>query len=346
MNANHQQAFLNFYSYPPVGQDDWEYAFGAARASVLEAELLGESLLREMANSENLTVAIETLNGTEYALDQQSNAEQINQMLLERRTEVRELFAKLMINEEIVTLIKSRSDFANMRLAIRRLVMEKPIGVDYSNDGNVPAEILEHVFEAEDYHLLPNFLQQAVEDAVLGFYQNKDIRQIDHAVDLAQAGFNLACAEKTNSMFLAGLFSTDIDLTNIRTVLRLKFVESDDRGVFIPGGYVDLVKLIHCIGIPYETIAPLFSTTPYYGLVETGVHYLTHNNSFLKLEAACDEHLMGFLKTTRQITAGPQPIIAYLLRKEHEIRMVRMILTAKRNGLDAKLILDRLPVNL
>ncbi|GAF95855.1 unnamed protein product, partial [marine sediment metagenome] len=37
------------------------------------------------------------------------------------------------------------------------------------------------------------------------------------------------------------------------------------------------------------------------------------------------------------ITAGPQPIIAYLLMKENEIRTVRLILTAKKNSLDTKL---------
>jgi V/A-type H+-transporting ATPase subunit C len=48
------------------------------------------------------------------------------------------------------------------------------------------------------------------------------------------------------------------------------------------------------------------------------------------------------LKLTVQVTAGPQPIIAFLLMKENEIRTVRLILTAKKNNLDTKLILDRI----
>ena len=60
------------------------------------------------------------------------------------------------------------------------------------------------------------------------------------------------------------------------------------------------------------------------------------------MEQQCDEFLSGFLGSTIQVTAGPQPIIAYLLMKEDEIRRVRLILTAKKNLLDTKLILDRL----
>jgi V/A-type H+-transporting ATPase subunit C len=51
---------------------------------------------------------------------------------------------------------------------------------------------------------------------------------------------------------------------------------------------------------------------------------------------------MGFLKTTREIAAGPQPVIAYFLTKEAEIRAVRMVLTGKKNTLTSRLILDRL----
>ncbi len=51
---------------------------------------------------------------------------------------------------------------------------------------------------------------------------------------------------------------------------------------------------------------------------------------------------MEFLKTTSQITAGHQPVVAYLLRKENEIRKIRLILNAKKNNLDTRLILDRL----
>jgi V/A-type H+-transporting ATPase subunit C len=76
--------------------------------------------------------------------------------------------------------------------------------------------------------------------------------------------------------------------------------------------------------------------------VTTGVNYLTSDKSFLKAEQRCAEFLTGFLKSTIQITAGPQPIIAYLLMKENEIRNVRLILTAKKNNLATQLILDRI----
>ncbi len=51
---------------------------------------------------------------------------------------------------------------------------------------------------------------------------------------------------------------------------------------------------------------------------------------------------MCFLRTTSSLASGPQPVIAYLMMKEAEIRTVRMVLTGKKNNLDAKLLLERL----
>jgi V/A-type H+-transporting ATPase subunit C len=185
-------------------------------------------------------------------------------------------------------------------------------------------------------------MSEAVEQAVLAYYQNKDIRRIDYAIDSVQAEYNLKKARRLKSVFLLGLFRIQIDLTNIRTMLRLKFTESEQRNVLLKGGFIELERFRHGLDIGYETLGPLFFVTPYHRVVETGANYLMSDKSFLRAEQQCAEFLTGFLKSTIQITAGPQPIIAYLLMKENEIRNVRLILTAKKNNLDTKLILDRL----
>jgi V/A-type H+-transporting ATPase subunit C len=125
-------------------------------------------------------------------------------------------------------------------------------------------------------------------------------------------------------------------------MLRLKFTKSEQRNVFLEGGYLGLERLKDALDVDYEALGSLFYVTPYYEIVQAGAGYLTSNKSFLKIEQRCENFLADFLKTTIQITAGPQPIIAYLLMKENEIRTVRLLITAKKNALAPKLILDRI----
>ncbi|MCK5565236.1 MAG: V-type ATPase subunit [Planctomycetes bacterium] len=338
-----EPATIDFYRYPPIGTEDWEYGFQTAMVRVLDSVMLTRAMMLDVANAESFESAVELLNGSDYALGSASpGLADIENMLLEKRTETRELFAELMIDERITGLLRAREDFANMRLAVRRLVTERPIGLDYSNDGSVPAEEFEEIFETENYSRFPEYLQEAVEAAVLGYYQNKDIRQIDYAIDKYQAGFNIKSAAKIDSIFLDSLFRTRIDLNNIRTMLRLKMADRDEKELFIDGGFVGIDRLVHGLDVGYEAMGALFYATPYHNVVDNGVNYLNKNKSFLHLEKYCEQHLMGFLKTTNSIASGPQPVIAYFLAKENEIRIVRLLLSCKKNSMDAKTILDRL----
>jgi len=336
-----KEAILDFFTYPPVGDDEWQYTFQTAQVRIYEMGMLSRVTLLDMANVDSFERAADLLIGTEYALQAGRDFGLVQQVLKARRTAVRSLFAELMLDRAVVELFRAQDDFANLRLAVRRMLTGKSVGKDYSEDGNVAAEAFEDVFAQESNKVLPAHMQQAVDQAVLGYYQDKDIRRVDYAIDAVQAEYNLRRARQLGSIFLTGLFRIQIDLTNIRTMLRLKFTGAEKRNVFLEGGYVSLERFRTGLELGYEALGPLFFVTPYQRVVEAGAAYLTSNKSFLKLEQQCDEHLTGFLKSTVQVVAGPQPIIAYLLMKENEIRTVRLILTAKRNSLDTKLILDR-----
>lgn len=341
-----EQAVIDFSLFPPVGEDDWRYTFSTAKVRVLESAMLTRGVLLDMANAPSFEAAVDQLSGSEYALGQQGQGfDEIEAMLLERRTELRHLFAGLIdeADTDLIELLKARTDFANMRLAVRRVVTERPIGADYSDEGSVPADEFEEIFEQENYDRFPLYLRETVEAAVLGYYEKKDIRQIDYAIDKYQAGYKLKKARELNSVFLTSFFRVQVDLNNVRTMLRLKMAgREDEKDRFLPGGYIEVDRLVHGLAVGYEAVAGLFYATPYYEFVESGVSYLVAEKSFLGLEKRYEEYMGGFLKTTGSIAAGPQPVIAYLLMKENEIRTVRMLLTAKKNNLQTKYILDRL----
>ena len=334
----------NVKDLPVMGQEDWRYAFSAARVRTLDSMLLSRALLVDMANASEFESALECLSGTEYAV-QEANPKlaDVEVKLLQMRSEARKVFGDLMIDPLLKNLVSARADFANMRLAVRRVVTDKPIGQDYSDEGSVPAEIFEEVFEQENYSEFPDYMQEAVEAAVLGYYENKDIRKIDFAISSVAADTLIHRAEKLNCDYLSSLTKIKIDLDNIRTMLRLKFLESQERGPFMKNGYLPIDIFLHGVDLGYDGLSALFYHTAYHYVVDAGVAYLAKMGSFLRLESLCDSYMWQWYKAAmREITAGPQPVIAYLMMKEQEIRTLRMILTAKRNHLDPSLILDRL----
>ena len=346
MNTVEQQNILHFSLYPPLGEEDWRYTFATAQVKSLSEKFFDSAFFAELTNSGSFAEAVELLGGTDYAVSASASNEEIEKLLCDRRREAKKLICQLLLDEKIIEFLQARSDFANMRLAIRRLVLEKPLGspTDYCDRGNIPVDQFELVFEQEDYTALPRYLQEAVEAGVLGYYKNKNVRDIDIAIDKVEAEFQLENAKQAGSVFLVELMKMYIDITNIRTVMRLKFTEIPDRDVFMPGGYIDSARLGQMVDIGYDGLAHAFAATPYYAILEAGAGYMQSNNSFLKLEAAVERHFLGFLKNADQITAGHQPIVAYLFRKEQEIRMVRMVLACKKAQIEPNVINDRIVV--
>lgn len=334
---------INFYRYPPIGDEDWRYAYPAARVRAMESTMIPRGIFVDMANAGSFAEAVELLAGTDYAIETNADSQQIEQLLLNCRTRSRKLFADLILDEGILTFLRAREDFANMKLAIRRVVTERPLGLDYSNEGNVPAGEFEEIFEQEDYSRFPDYLQDAVEAAVLGYYEEKDVRRIDYEIDRIEQSWRIRKAQRQKSTFMLSLVRLRIDLNNIRTMLRLKMADREDQTqFFLPGGFVDTAKYSQGLDTDYEAIGALFYATPYCELLEASIPYLRSEKSFLKLEKECEDFIKGFLKTSCDVAAGPQPVVAYFLMKEAEIRTVRMMLTGKKNGLTPKLLLDRL----
>jgi len=332
----------DFFTYPPVGEDDYRYMFQTSQVRTLETQMLTRTTLTDMANASDFASAASSLSGTEYTLPQGSGGIEVETVLRQRRAAVRRLFEDLMLDERIVELFRSRDDYANLRLVLRRVLTDKPVGTDYSPEGNVPPELLHQAFEEQNFSALPDYAQTAVDRATLAYYQNKDIRQIDNAIDHVQAEQKFDVAQTADGAeFLTNLFRIQVDMTNLRTMLRVKFLQADPRDVFLDGGFVEMDRLRQGLDLPYEALGQLFFATPYHHILDAGAAYVAANGSFLKIEQQCDDYVQGYLKQTSQIASGPQPVVAFLLAKEHEIRTVRLILTAKRNSLDTKLILDR-----
>jgi V/A-type H+-transporting ATPase subunit C len=338
------QPGFEFFRYPPIGGDDWAYLFEIGQVRVLEMRLLTRAALMDMAGAPDFEQAVELLSGTEYVLPPFNRSlAAVESVLRDRRTAVRALFSELMINKRIAAMMRWRDDFANLRLGLRRVLTKKPVGDGYSDDGSAPVERLKQALSEENFASLPNHMQTAVEDALGAYYVGgKEIPRIDYAIDACQSRFNLTEAARIGSPFLLNFFRIQADLTNIRTMFRLKFRQSDQRNVFLDGGFLSIDRLTHCLDVGYEAAGAVFHTTPYHELVAAGAAYLASHGSFLMLERHCEEYMLGFLRSTRAIVTGHQPLVAYLLMKENEIRAVRTVLTARANGMELRLILDRL----
>jgi len=336
---------INIAMLPDVGGDNWSFGFQAAIVRSMETSLLPGALFADMAAAADLAAAVEMLAGSEYALQQSKvSLADVEALLIEKRFALAEFFSDLISESPAHILPAMLIDISNVRLAVRRFVRELPIGEDYCGGGSLQPEAFDAVFEQDDYTFLPAHMQQAIEQGILGYYNNKQIREIDYAIDQVLFDSLISLAKRAKCCYLEGLAMVWADLTNIKTVMRKNLVDNDTTEGFLEGGFIEADKLKAAVMGELEQLSSLCFATPYGAIIDGGLEYLKSQNSFLRLEALCDKYMDDCFSLANQITAGIQPAIAYYYKKADQIRKIRMVLTAKSNMLDKQLILDRLGV--
>ena len=82
--------------------------------------------------------------------------------------------------------------------------------------------------------------------------------------------------------------------------------------------------------------------TEYHSLATQGLDQLGETGSFAALEKLSEEHVMRHLRDAKTFVFGVEPLVAFVLAKEHEMAMVRMILVGKRNDISSERLVDRI----
>lgn len=91
-----------------------------------------------------------------------------------------------------------------------------------------------------------------------------------------------------------------------------------------------------------DTAQSRYRYTDYYRAINTGMEHYKKTGSLSALEREMDNHLMNVVKMAKYKAFGLEPLIGYAIGKEIEIKIVRLILTAKRMHVKTEDIKERL----
>jgi vacuolar-type H+-ATPase subunit C/Vma6 len=142
--------------------------------------------------------------------------------------------------------------------------------------------------------------------------------------------------KQLDNEFLNCYFQTLINLENIRSFARIKNLAVKEKQdvttqkklfnkVFLLNSTITEIMLANLFTEHWEALIQWSANTPYHQTVEIGINYLLDQKSFLRLERMIQEQKQHILLQTRYTTFGFEPLVAYYLFKETEIRNLRKI---------------------
>jgi V/A-type H+-transporting ATPase subunit C len=330
------------------GQDT-RYAFAVGRIRALEARLLDSTRIERLLDTDDADEAWRTLADSDYgALTAELSGPTAFESLLEAQEDrLWHLFEELCLDDWVREIMLSRLDYSNLKVLARlRLVLRNDDPWE-ARTGSVPLEQLSEALTEHNISRLPPHLASAAQALFdLESAGKLNPRHIDLDIDDAFFAFLIGKAREFGTSFFVDFVRIWIDLTNIATLFRVRQFKPDPevaRRAFHRGGIVPASHFSEALDEAPEVLPQRFFATPYYALIEHGGIVLGASGSFSRLEKLLDDYLIDFIRRTKVYAFGAEPLVAYLLAKEHEIKMLRMIFTGKVIHIPTSALRERMP---
>lgn len=357
-------------------KDDSRYAYAVGRIRVLETRLLDSTVIQRMLEADSPQAALDALANTEYETPL-SKIESESDFEVALRGEMERIYAladKLTQDKELTDIFRIKWDFHNLKVLLKQKYLQSITDIqkhptDVSDilvqSGLEDLDELKEAVMSEDgksRRRLPQYLQEAIAEVESEFEVEIDPQLIDIVLDKHTQVLNYQRASKY-SRFLQNYFLISIDLHNIKSLLRVKILCQSPRsrlsqrgagGDFLRKVLLDNGRCTRKEVHPtpelflnqFEESIPNFAgsikQTDYYELVAAGIQSWTENHSLGVLEKLADNYLLNYLKQAKYAILGVEPLLSYLLAKEHEIKLIRIIMIGKLNGLPSASIRERL----
>jgi len=329
-----------------VSSHDKRYAYACGRIRALEMRLLGRQRLERIAEARDLDEALRLLSDTDYAahFDEIEVIGYVGCLYNELRR-VLDLIDALSLDPEVTDILRLKYDFHNLKVAIREKVSGRDLSHLYFDFGRFLPDELRAPLKADNLDGLPPFLIEPATVALERVSRSLDPSEGDTVIDRSMFTLFLERAKAYGSIYLEALVRTWIDLANVRTFMRARFLGVESRSfpdLLIPEGFIRLSDLRETFALPLDEVRQRFEFSPYRGIIEIGGGAIEKEGTFVELEREIDNYLISFLHLTRYFTFGLEIILAYGLLKENEIRMLRLILAAKERGVAAEALKGRI----
>jgi V/A-type H+-transporting ATPase subunit C len=327
---------------------DNRYAYAVGKIRAKEVRLLDLPKLLSILEAENIEEALKGLSDTDYreglALVKQEEDFDLHLSLHMER--VYGLISELTHDPQLTDLFILRNDFHNIKVAFKKKCGASVEEEYYLAPSVVNQEEIVEAVETGNFFRLPPLLAGTLQE-IEGIYNSskKNIQLIDTTLDEIYLSHCLQVSQQAKCEFLERLFLIQIDLTNIRTFLRLKEMDKGRdflKNRLISGGLLERGHFLKSFAGSLESFVDSLRFKDYYGIVKDGIESWKKSGSFSFLEKLFDDYLLNFVKKAKYISFGIEPLIGYLVAKEMEVKNLRTVIVGKFNGLFPEIIKEKL----
>ena len=312
------------------------YGFAAGRVKVLETRMVSRARIDRLIEAETLDEIHRVLAETDYGpeLRAADTIEEVEAALDQRLGQAYLLLRESNVPAAMARYFQCRHDFVNLRILLKS-GFGRQVGVPLSSMGEVSPDKVEALVKQGSFAGLPDHLRAAAPEAVARYGESRRFDTIDAIIDRHYFATLLRLATRLRSRWIFQYTKLLIDLANGRAVLRSARRQTGAAEPvyhLIPGGDID-IDTWTALAFEADTTGRFIEMLPSGTLREPVAQWLISGAAVGDYDLMADAVLIEFLVTAHRFTVGPEPVFAYVAAREHEGKLLRMIIFGHLSGL-------------
>ncbi|HRV72726.1 MAG TPA: V-type ATPase subunit [Eubacteriales bacterium] len=317
------------------------YQYACARVSALSKRILSPSAIRRMAEG-SLDDALRTLADVRYGGMSDAADTDVEKLIEKELKGAAEELDSLTPEQEVSNLFLLQNDMQNLKMLIKARLLGTS-ETRLASGGVYTKEQLGLCVRDRNYGLLPELLKESLTALEKQLDAKPSPQLISISIDKAYSEYVKSVAVK--SKFAARYFAVKADFDNVLTFLRMRAMGSDRdslaRALLAEGG-IKHKQLLAAYELSEESVERFLDESVCRAELLSGLNAMHKSGSMGAVEKARDDCLLAMVSERRGDCDSFYPIIGYYLAKQREAQAVRLIITAKRNGLADSVISERL----
>lgn len=322
--------------------DNMIFAQSTGHIRALENKLLNRAKVNDLVEAADFSDCIRLLQDTVYG-EYVSGPSYEEGLKIAIQDLYKEMY-KLTPAASVVDILSVKYDVHNIKCIIKSGFTGLNIDEMLIDAGKIPVSDLKIIMNSKDLKGLPSALSEAVIASREEYKNSGNPQDIDMALDRGMYGLMLQIADESGLESIKDFVKFLIDTTNIKIFIRVKI---QDRGIgflrraLIPGGIIDTSVFVDFGSSSLDKFADKIMYTRYDKWKDVIASFIESKN-ISSIEKFGDNSIVDYLRKAKYVGIGPEPIIAYTVARENEIKIVRTILTGKKNKVMPAAIRERL----
>ena len=229
-----------------------------------------------------------------------------------------------------------KNDFHNLKVALKSVIANRDPKNCFIYPSNLDTGVLLESVRNRDFESIPKYIRSTAEEVYLLLTDTLDGQLSDVVIDTACMKALQESAQKTGSNFMteyAEIITVTADIKTAYRCSKMKKPVSFMEKALCGSRSLEKEFLVNAVisGSLFEEL----EQTEYRELAEL------LKESPAKFEKKCDDMITELAETARMKSFGIDPLLAYYIAKETEIKNLRIISVCRESGADRQTVTER-----